>query len=656
VPTGNTSNTFSRRLVTTHFLILACCVSLLFSAAAPAADTPAAPVLCAPSCILNGKASLETGDYEKAIIMLTSANKEMPFLGDYILFWRAKAFEGRSETAKAIEDLRTVIKNFPDSPIIKSVRLREIELVQQDGEKDIDDLFRKFISDFPSETKAKFAYAAYLKNHGKNDKAKALFKEIFISVTSYSKSAGEELSSSDITAEDLLRKGKNLNNAWLFKEAEKCLRDALRMKDANPHSAEITEVLAYSLFRQKKYREAATLYSDCKSLYWKDKSLLRAGDIDRFEADMNRLYKLNDPRAASLFLAYGSKKRRSGDTEAALSIYNNVLSKFPSSKEDALWHKGWTYYRTRDYKKALDIFSSLRKTYGSARYIYWEGQCLKALGSANEVQAISLIPNDRNNNFYLFLSSFGSAVPIPPFEKAASAGCGNYVLPTRIEVLEGLGFRSEAIAEIVSVSHKNLPEPEIACLSAHLNKMSDFKTSISIAARITYNDNLHEIYYPPAYQDVVAEAALANDIDPLLILSIMREESRFAPEARSVAGALGLMQLMPQTASRLSAHANVTMRHSEDLYDIKTNIYIGSYYLKSLIQTFDSVPLAIAAYNAGEEAVKNWTAAGKYRSTDEFIEDIPYDETRNYVKKVMTSYFEYMRQNGKKNMPAAFKF
>jgi soluble lytic murein transglycosylase len=132
----------------------------------------------------------------------------------------------------------------------------------------------------------------------------------------------------------------------------------------------------------------------------------------------------------------------------------------------------------------------------------------------------------------------------------------------------------------------------------------------------------------------------------------MREESRFAPEARSVAGALGLLQLMPQTASRMSAHAHVSLKHSEDLYDIKTNVFIGTYYLKSLINHFDSVPLAIAAYNAGEEAVKDWLTAGRYKSADEFIEDIPYDETRNYVKKVITSYFEYMRQNGRKEVPS----
>jgi len=638
----------SDRIICFSLVIFLC----LTGALRVAADTPAVTGFCAPSCIVSGKTSLERGDYDKAIVLLAAASDEMPFLGDYILFWRAQAFEGRSETEKALEDLRTVISKFPDSPIIKSVRLQEIELAQKKGEKNLDDLFQKFITDYPSESRAKFAYAAYLKNDNKREKAKALFREIFVSVSPFSKAAAAELSSSDITAADLLKRGKNLNNAWLFTESEECFREALHLKDARSHKKELIEGLAYSLFRQKKYKEAAGLYADCDDRYWRAKSLFRAGDFNRFEAEINRLSRLNDPRAASLFLAYASKKRRSGDIEDALSIYNDVLSKFPTAKEDALWQKGWTYYRTGDYQKALDSFSSLHKTYGGARYLYWKNRCLEILGAPETLQAISLIPNDRNNNFYLFLSSLRSGVPMPAFAKSIADRCVNYTLPKRIQMLEDLGFKSEALTEIISTTNRNLPEQEIACLSFYLKKMSDFKTSISIANRITYREDLHELYYPPAYWEVVEEAARINDIDPLLILSIMREESRFAPEARSAAGALGLLQLMPQTASRMSTRARVSLKHSGDLYDIRTNVFIGTYYLKSLINHFNSVPLAIAAYNAGEEAVKDWLAAGLYKSADEFIEDIPYDETRNYVKKVMTSYFEYMRQNGRKEAPS----
>ncbi|HCL80849.1 MAG TPA: hypothetical protein DHW81_01010 [Nitrospiraceae bacterium] len=139
------------------------------------------------------------------------------------------------------------------------------------------------------------------------------------------------------------------------------------------------------------------------------------------------------------------------------------------------------------------------------------------------------------------------------------------------------------------------------------------------------------------------EASGKNNIDPLLVLSVMREESRFDTEARSIAGALGLMQLMPATAQRLDRHVKLNIKHTAQLHDARTNILIGSYYLKQLLKTFNSAPAAIAAYNAGEDAVKEWLRKNTYSTIDEFIEDIPYDETRNYVKRVLTTYFEYMR-------------
>jgi len=607
---------------------------------------------CSPSCLLNGKMSLELGDYDKALVFLTAAHEEMPFLGDYILFWRAKAFEGKAEYEKSLQDIRTIRNAFPDSPLIKSARLREIELAQKTGGKDIDDLFMKFVSDYPSESKAKFAYAAYLKYNGSTDKAKTLFKELYLAVTPFSKSSGEELSPSDIRATDLLIKGRNLNNAWLFVEAEKQFRETLRRKDAKPLKKDLTDGLAYSLFRQKKYREAAEYYSDYDNRLWRAKSLFRAGEMDRFETEIPRLWKQNDKRVASLLLAYGSKKRRNGDIEGALSIYSNVATTFQSAKEDALWHEGWAYYRTGNFRKALDTFSSLHKTYGDTRYLYWRNRCLEMLGSDEPVQVISIIPNNRNNNFYIFMTSMMNGISIPPVENSPKNRCANYNLPRRIAVLEDLGLRSEAQTEITFMANRNLPEYEIACLSSYLRNMNDFKTSISMITRLPYREDFHDLYYPSAYLDIVDEAASINEIDPLLVLSIMREESRFATDARSVAGALGLMQLMPQTASKLSGHAKVSMKQPNDLYDVRINVFIGTYYLKSLITHFDSVPLAVAAYNAGEDAVKGWLAAGNYKSPDEFIEDIPYDETRNYVKKVLTSYFEYMRQAGKKEVPA----
>jgi len=118
-----------------------------------------------------------------------------------------------------------------------------------------------------------------------------------------------------------------------------------------------------------------------------------------------------------------------------------------------------------------------------------------------------------------------------------------------------------------------------------------------------------------------------------LIIAIMREESHFRNDAVSVVGALGLMQLMPATARKVG-----NISHNRELFEVQKNIRIGTTYLSSLLSRFGEMPYAIAAYNAGGRNVKKWLAAN-YQDEDEFTEDIPYGETKDYVLRVMSTYF-----------------
>ncbi|HWR89840.1 MAG TPA: lytic transglycosylase domain-containing protein, partial [Dissulfurispiraceae bacterium] len=179
--------------------------------------------------------------------------------------------------------------------------------------------------------------------------------------------------------------------------------------------------------------------------------------------------------------------------------------------------------------------------------------------------------------------------------------------------------------------------------SAFLKELGNYKQSINLVSKAQYTSDHHDLLYPLGFRQDIEETAAMHSVDPLFILSVIREESRFDPEARSIAGALGLMQLMPQTAQRFSKSGQVRLSRNSELFDVRTNIRIGTAYMKHLLKAYSSLPVALAAYNAGEEAVREWLRRGDYRTIDEFIEDIPYDETRNYVKRVMTTYFEYLR-------------
>jgi soluble lytic murein transglycosylase len=131
-----------------------------------------------------------------------------------------------------------------------------------------------------------------------------------------------------------------------------------------------------------------------------------------------------------------------------------------------------------------------------------------------------------------------------------------------------------------------------------------------------------------------------------LIAAIIREESQYDWKAVSRVGAIGLMQVMPDTANAVAQRNGFPSITRDDLFDQETNIRIGVYYVQRLLEQFsDNVVQTIAAYNAGPSAVENWMTLHGRRSQDEFVELIPYQETRQYVKRVLRSYREYLRLN-----------
>lgn len=600
--------------------------------------------------IVEAKKYLDDGDINKAITLINESIERYKFFEDYLLYWRAKAYEKMGDLDKAISDLKRIKEIHKDSFIIKKARLKEIEIYKTKNSSDYIKLLESFISDYPQDINMKFTYARILKEKKEVDKAKALFKEIFISSSPLSRDALLELSPSDISAEDLLKKGENLNNSWLFKEAEDCLKEALKKKPKDDTKKKIIEALAYSLFRQKRYKEASLLYKEVNNPYWRARSLIRANDIEAFESEIESYLKISDKRFAKVLLSYGTKKRREGQLEKALDIFYKTLKNYPSEKEEILWTIGWTYYISGEYKKALSIFSDLYDTFKNSQYLYWTKKCEENLNILSpiktSIQKRSIVHRDYYGYLLNIKSENGDVLKnnISTYQKDRLSPI------ERIEILIKLGMSEEAKGEILNTAKKTYEHDRLIQLSDYLKRIDAYKASIGIVSKLQYTEELHPILYPLAYLDEVEIASRRNGIDPLLILSIIREESRFDKEARSIAGALGLMQLMPDTARKFQANLDIKLNKTEQLYDPKTNITIGAFYLKKLITLFNSIPAAIAAYNAGEEVVKNWLNSHNYKTVDEFIEDIPYEETKNYVKNVLTTYFEYLKINHFKTM------
>ncbi|MCS6838341.1 MAG: transglycosylase SLT domain-containing protein [Bdellovibrionaceae bacterium] len=154
---------------------------------------------------------------------------------------------------------------------------------------------------------------------------------------------------------------------------------------------------------------------------------------------------------------------------------------------------------------------------------------------------------------------------------------------------------------------------------------------------------VREFVFPKAFPKIVVEYAQRWGVDPRFIWSVMRAESYYSPEVESPVLAKGLMQLMPYTAEKMARIAKVTeYKNPEDLFKIDINVHLGVAYLARLQSQFQgNLPLIAAAYNAGPHRVQTWLHRFGYRDFDEFIELIPFRETRFYVKKVMSFYYHY---------------
>lgn len=670
-------------------IILLCVLVFPFpSAALAAGKTPAESSLP----LKNGKELLEKGNYVEAVEKLKTAYAELPVMRDYTLFFMAMVhnrMESFDDSGRCIDELLNV---YPDSPLKKKTRalqIRNLLLAKEtvplgqilSGNKRRDSRMdsalgnlEAYVADYPEDAEMMFFTAGLLKKLGKTDGAKKLFILVYTGTSSYSESAYRELQTSDITPEHLFAKASNLMKAMEYERAEAILRKILPGAKGMLRE-EVRKTLGLALFRQKRYKEASDAFLKAGDLYNGARSLYRAGDLVAFKEIVSRLVSMEDKRAGSLLVAYATKKRREGKPEESLTIYGDVKKRYPSLIEEVLWGMAWTYYRKGDYRNAKDLFAELNERYPSSRYLYWRERCTE---QDNQINAFSKKSDEAQSkggfkrDFYSLWSyardkdslsgrsvsnaewtpRSGGAVRERNQSGFATPKLPSDILPLfeRFTILMEMGMREEAISELVRITNR-LSDPEALLeICRTLQDVGAYKRAITLLSRFFEEKgakwgermDINDILYPMAYWSTVSEISDLYKLDPFILLAVMREESRFDPYARSFAGALGLMQIMPHTAYSLDKRLKMDISDNSEIYNVRVNITIGAYYLNSLLKEFGSLPVALAAYNAGHDRVREWIKEGGYRSYDEFIEDIPFDETRNYVKRVLVTYFTYL--------------
>lgn len=159
-----------------------------------------------------------------------------------------------------------------------------------------------------------------------------------------------------------------------------------------------------------------------------------------------------------------------------------------------------------------------------------------------------------------------------------------------------------------------------------------------------YREKILKMIYPKTYKEAVNIYEEKYDVEENLIFALIKSESNFNPEAVSKSNALGLMQLMEETAKDVADKNDIELNKEnvkQELFDIYKNIEIGTCYLSKLLDRYEDRGIALAAYNAGIGTVDNWIELGIINKDGTDIENIPYKETNNYVRKILRDYKIY---------------
>jgi soluble lytic murein transglycosylase len=348
--------------------------------------------------------------------------------------------------------------------------------------------------------------------------------------------------------------------------------------------------------------------------------------------------------------------------EDARAAYRRLDARYPESEDalDGRFRIGWTYYMARRYADAATAFTRgyAREPLDRDMFVYWHARALEKNGETQAARAEFLrLAETTDSNYYPELASMrlggGVAVDLPAASAPDPASSGTPKVSAAAEIhlarwqaLNTLGLKDLEPYELEAIEAKSgsLPGVRIFVL-AGLDKAGAWSEAIQQATLMQKRGQIESevaerVRYPRAYWDLFHSAAEQRSLDPWLVLALARQESLFNPFATSVSNARGLMQLIPSTARKVAAQAGVNPDDIQ-LYDPSVNVALGTTYLRNLMQLFRGNEFhVVAAYNGGEHAVQKWLAMYP-GDDDEWVENIGYSQTRDYVKKVIGGRREY---------------
>jgi len=635
---------------------------------------------------LLGVADLRQDKAADAVPLLAEAQQKLPLLGDYAALYQAEALLKLKRYIEAAAKAASIPRAYPSSLLIRRSQKLYADIFFESGDyKGSLKVCQAFVEKYPSggdSVDILFKSGRCREETGDKTSAVQIYRSIWLNnpAAPQADPAQERLKAlqasgvgvAAYTPEELLRRASALsvrNRKTLtlqtlqsipldgqapgfvarvdlrtglaqyrlrnYKQAEKSLTKAAGSGVAGIRS-EARFWLAKSLERQDQNEQAFSLYME----------LAGEGKKQEFSDD-------------ALMEAAGLR-RGLGCYQDAARLYDQVAKNCADSKflPRAAWESAWCRYLAGNYAAAADSFKALLKD-GAVREkaLYWLGRALENSANGDAATYFRMLLDEYPSGFYATWyreqrgvkdtrealgqrNALGELPMLPGFEKP--------------RLLASLGMLAEARSEMWSALKKAADKKSMyPGLTRLYLEMCDYSAAIALFQQnpaLKWDKTTLPVWtggYPLAYRDQVGQYASANDLSEALVFALIRAESSFSNYIKSYAGAVGLMQLMPNTAKAI-----VREKGAFDplrLTDPEFNIKLGTKHFRDLLKVYDNdVVYAVAAYNAGSGSVARWRKKLKGLKKDEFIENIPYGETRDYVKKVYTAAVTYRQLYGMK--------
>ncbi len=639
-----------------------------------------------------GHAYLLERDFPEAVSALRSAHlagatKAQPdgALADYSDYLTAQAFLQSNQLPQAELVLNDYVQKYPDSIFVQSVPILRANLMVQEGDPQAAMTTLNPHRNEPLAGHADFQLALAKADAlaGQTDEANQLFEHVYLD---YPLSIEAGVARSQLATNGVLATLPNdkrrshadaLYNAGHYNDAEDEYRSLASQANIDDASRNALLVAAaecdWKLHRlsQSQINAIPDTNDDAgaRRMYLLMELARDKGDSATQQSIVTQMETRfpDSPWLAEALYSSGNMYLLLKDYPHAITYYGELAKRFPTNKyaPSAHWRAGWFNYRLGQYPEAARLFDEQIQVYAGGKEIpaalYWRGrideeQDHKPASAAAYYRTILRV---YPHYYYAMLAQarlteLGAVtpdsiaeldalrpVPIPELTddvpeddphvvKArllANAGLNEYIAP-EIRAADGSDeWGAFAEAEIYASDGESWRAMRL------LKRAIPFYTLAPIEAiPVAY----WRILFPQMYWTDIKADAERNGLDPYMVASLIRQETEFNPVAISNKNAYGLMQLLPSVGHSLAKQEGLRHFQTSELLNPSMNIRLGTLYLKQTLDRFGGQPeYAFAAYNAGDDRVVDWQSIGNYHGIDEFVESIPFTETREYVQAIL---------------------